>query len=172
MPDELTTIAVFQTPLQAAMARNYLESEGITAFLADDETVSMAWHLTGAVGGVKLCVAADQAHKAQTLLDRLEQEREGRELVEDAGDEPDDRFYDDVDEQEPPPSPADELADRAFRAAVLGLLLCPLQLYSMWLLASLFILGEAPSPKMKTRALLAAVLDLWFFVAWYVFFWM
>jgi hypothetical protein len=174
MPDELTTVATFETPLQAAIARNYLESEGVTAFLADDETVSMAWHLTNAIGGVKLRVATDQAEKAIQLLDRLEQDRAakdagGDEAVDEAGEE-DFQGLDEEDE-EPPLSTADELAGRAFRAALLGLIFCPLQLYSMWLLASLVIWRESPSPKMRVLAIVAAILDLWLVVVCYMLFW-
>ena len=62
------------------------------------------------------------------------------------------------------------MADRALRAAVFGLILCPLQLYSLYLLASLLFLPEAPSPKMQKRAAIAAVLDVAVLVYMYLFF--
>jgi hypothetical protein len=169
MPDELITVGVYETPVQAAMARNFLETEGVPAYLADDATVGMAWHLTGAVGGVKLRVAREDAERALRLLEDLAMQRDDK-AVFFSGDpadelEFDEKEEDDEDEEhESALSLADDLADRAFRAAVLGLFLCPLQLYSLWLLASLLMLGQAPSPNMQKRAAIAGVLDVVFFV--------
>jgi hypothetical protein len=169
MPDELITVGVYETPLQAAIARNFLEAEGVPAYLADDATVGMAWHLTGAVGGVKLRVARDDAERAWRLLEELKRKEDDKAVLNSDGfaDEPEfdaEEEDDEDDDDESALSLADDLADRAFRAAVLGLFLCPLQLYSLWLLASLLMLGQAPSPKLQKRAAIAGVLDIVFFV--------
>ena len=59
MQDMLVTIATFTTLVEASMAKNRLEAEGIRIFLADAETVGMVWHLTSAFGGIKLQVTDD-----------------------------------------------------------------------------------------------------------------
>ena len=54
MTEELVTIATFQMPTEAHLAKSALEANGMNAFLADELTVGVAWHLSNAFGGVKL----------------------------------------------------------------------------------------------------------------------
>ena len=67
-------VARFTTPIEAAIARGALEREGIEAELRDDALVGVAWHLSNAVGGVKLVVRPrDAAQAIQLLADLREQ---------------------------------------------------------------------------------------------------
>jgi membrane protease YdiL (CAAX protease family) len=66
--DKLVTIATYNTPSQAEVARLILEEEGIKTFLADDNLVGMNWFLSNAVGGAKLQVAASEAERAKDIL--------------------------------------------------------------------------------------------------------
>ena len=68
--DNLVTIATFDLPALAHAARIALENEGIPAFLADNNLVTMDWFLSNAVGGAKLQVAAGDAARAREILDR------------------------------------------------------------------------------------------------------
>src|SRR3954467_15226270 len=69
MKDEsLTTVATFNSPHEAALARNLLAQEGITAYVVDAETVGMIWHAGGALGGVKVQVAESDARRARAVL--------------------------------------------------------------------------------------------------------
>ncbi len=43
MGSELVTVATFNNPAEATIARNYLEGDGVPAFLLDEETVAMTW---------------------------------------------------------------------------------------------------------------------------------
>ena len=52
--ENLVTIATFDSPAEAEVARLALEEHGIRAFLADDNLVGMNWLLSNAVGGAKL----------------------------------------------------------------------------------------------------------------------
>jgi hypothetical protein len=67
-PEPLVTVATFDSLPQAELARSLLDEEGIRSFLADAETVNMAWYISGAVGGVKLQVAKSDFLKAERIL--------------------------------------------------------------------------------------------------------
>lgn len=69
MASELVTVATFMTPAEAHLARNLLEAEGVVAFIADEESVGMFWHLGNALQGVKLQVPLFQAELAVQILE-------------------------------------------------------------------------------------------------------
>jgi hypothetical protein len=75
MADELVTVATYPFAGSAEVVRMRLEAEGIPAFVADAETVSMNWLFGNAVGWVKLQVPASQAEKARAFLEQLEKRR-------------------------------------------------------------------------------------------------
>lgn len=52
----LTTIATYTFPYEAQIARAKLDSEGIPAFVADEQTINMQWLYSNAMGGVRLQV--------------------------------------------------------------------------------------------------------------------
>ncbi|RKY23974.1 MAG: DUF2007 domain-containing protein, partial [Planctomycetota bacterium] len=64
MADKLITIARFNEPLQAEMAKIKLDVEGINCFLAGENFVGTYWLLANAEGGVKLQVKETDAEKA------------------------------------------------------------------------------------------------------------
>src|SRR5258707_1016358 len=70
MDDKLITIATFGNAVEANLAKNRLETAGIRAFLADEDTVDMAWQLTGAVGGIKLQIPEGDEEVALSLLEK------------------------------------------------------------------------------------------------------
>ena len=67
--DKLATVATYSFPAEAEAARLLLESQGIRAFLADDNLVGMNWLVSNAVGGVKLQVAETDAKRAVEILE-------------------------------------------------------------------------------------------------------
>ncbi len=69
--NNLKTIATFNFPSDAHVARMALESEGIWSFLADEETLYTATHLSIAVGGVKIKVKAEDAERALEIINRI-----------------------------------------------------------------------------------------------------
>jgi len=73
MSDDLRTVASFNTPIEADIARNHLEAAGIQAFLADDQTVGWLWHLGTALKGVKLLVAESDLARAIETLQQIEE---------------------------------------------------------------------------------------------------
>ncbi len=74
MNEPLTTVAAFNTPVEAELARNHLEENGIAAVVVDAETVGMLFHAGGALGGVKVQVVESDAARARAVL----ASREGR----------------------------------------------------------------------------------------------
>lgn len=64
MPEDFVPVAAYATPLEADLAMNYLEAEGIPVLLSDDATVGWFWHLGNAVGGVKLLVPRARRERA------------------------------------------------------------------------------------------------------------
>lgn len=66
---ELVTIARFRDLPQAELARGKLESEGISAFLANRYLVGVNWNFSFAVGGIRLQVAREDAAEARMILE-------------------------------------------------------------------------------------------------------
>lgn len=64
----LVTVDTFTSPWDAHIARSLLESEGIPAFLGDENMVGMDWPLSQALGGVKLKVSAADVEQARVVL--------------------------------------------------------------------------------------------------------
>jgi hypothetical protein len=138
MPDRLVTVATFHQPVAATLAKNFLESEGIPAVLFDESTVATDWMLSTAIGGIKLQVAPEHLERAEFLLGRIQEERDQdemppapqtaiatQEIAEEMQSEREDK------------KPINQLADRLFRSAVFGLILCPVQAYVLILLLQL-----------------------------------
>ncbi len=64
----MKTVARFDEPTSAHVARAFLESEGIPAFVADEYVVGAYWLYANAVEGVKVQVADEYADRARALL--------------------------------------------------------------------------------------------------------
>src|SRR5262245_49182373 len=57
----LVTIATFDQPAQARLAKNALDEAGIQSMVSDENLVAMDWLLSNAVGGVKVQVWEEDA---------------------------------------------------------------------------------------------------------------
>jgi len=66
--ESLVTVATFNYPLEAHLARTKLESEGIEGFVADEHMINANWLYSIAVGGVKLWVKESDAERAARIL--------------------------------------------------------------------------------------------------------
>ena len=62
------TIARYDLPYEAQIARARLQAEGIQTFIADEHTIGMQWLYANALGGVKLQVRARDAAWAAEIL--------------------------------------------------------------------------------------------------------
>jgi hypothetical protein len=166
MSDRLVTVATFQDSVAAALAKNFLEHEGIQCVLMDDTTVATDWMLSAAIGGVKLQVAALDVERAEMLLVRIQEERDEAEF-----DEDDDQAHshtaiatreiaEDLQAEQQDREPINQLADKVFRTAVFGLILWPLQLYVLYLLACIFAEEGKISPDRRWKVWAAVILNM------------
>ncbi len=62
------TLRQYSLPYEAHLDRARLESEGITAVIADEHTIAMQWMLSDALGGVRLRVQPDDLARADAIL--------------------------------------------------------------------------------------------------------
>jgi len=153
---KLVTVAEFSDSVQAAMARNYLAAAGVPAFLSDEATVATAWHLAGALGGIKLQVAEEDEGPARQLMAEIalagaEPAREDRGA--DLPGEPDD-------DEQIRLTAREEDAHRALKGAIFGILFCPLQVYVFWLLLKVFASGQPLGARYRGEAIVAAAINL------------
>jgi hypothetical protein len=75
MSDQLVTVESYQFLPEAEAVRMHLESEGLSAHLADAEAVSTEWVLANAIGNIKLRVPESQADAARAVLSELRSRR-------------------------------------------------------------------------------------------------
>jgi hypothetical protein len=148
----MLTIARYPNTTLAHVGRTRLEASGIDAIVADDATASVAWHLIGALGGVRLMVQNDDAERARRVL-----ESEIDNTYEDVPElEDDDAANDDVgpllqpaaaesrrernelDVDAPTQENVSAIAAAIWRASLVGALLWPLQLLTAAQLLELY----------------------------------
>jgi hypothetical protein len=160
MSQSFETVATFGTLAEASMARNRLAAEGIDATLDGEELVAMNWTLTGAVGGIKLRVAKSDVDRALSALgdpvdaasldwDDPTLPVEGESVRQSATTAAPDE----------PPSAREQTADRAWRGAIVGLLLPPLQIYVFYLVFAVYLSNEPLRDRYRLRALGAAAIN-------------
>ena len=68
MSRRLVTVATFDIPAKAEIARNALTAAGIQAVISDGEIVAMDWLISNAVGGIKVQVWEEDAERAAAVL--------------------------------------------------------------------------------------------------------
>lgn len=136
----------YATPLDAELARAYLESHQIAARLEGEETMGAAYALQPALGAVRLFVDTDHEQRARALLAQYHQaQRERFEATRES---------------------SDERVMHAWGAALFGVVILPvaMQIYSALLLWK--VDRQHLSVQARRRYVAAWVLDLiMFFVA-------
>lgn len=153
---EVVTIASFNNAIEASFTQQELKAEGITAFLGEDFITGWFWQLTIAVGWIKLRVPAPQVEQAISVL--ADSKVFAQTTINNA---------DDIVKL----SQADQLVERMFRLAMLGLLFfVPLQLYSVWLFVRLLVSGRRVTPSRYWKIMLTVILDMEIImISWLIF---
>jgi len=64
----MKTLASFNLPMDAHLLRARLEGSGITAYVRDENLITLDWLYSNAVGGVKVDVMDEDYEKALELL--------------------------------------------------------------------------------------------------------
>ncbi|WP_202921541.1 putative signal transducing protein [Anatilimnocola aggregata] len=159
--------------MQAHLAKNQLEEAGIRCVLADEVMVSMYWHLSNAMGGIKLQVAEEDLERAAGVLDALEQKRRDGDADDDqsaaserqaqaADDEPlaESKVGDPDDEEEPRLNEREQNVERAYRATLVGFMLLPVQFYATWLLLSVWQADDPIRPALRRKLRWAIALNI------------
>lgn len=68
------TIATYDNPVEANIARGKLENENIPCYLTDENTVSTNWLWNNAIGGIKLMVDEKNSIIAREILSNVPEE--------------------------------------------------------------------------------------------------
>lgn len=172
-PDRLVPIVQHLSSVEADLIRCHLEEVHLQSFVGNASLVGMDWALANAIGGAQVLVRQSDADAALAHLRRrgeapstsfagpCEEEDFGDSSEADAAELQPERSL----------SISEEQADRAFRAAILGLILFPLQAYVAWLLFHVTTSGEPMRPLYARRAWIAFLLWLPFAAAVLLFIW-
>lgn len=121
--DGLVTLTVTPGLLMAQLIKSQLEAEGIEAHIPDQHLVAVAWHLTSAIGGVRVQVSSADLEEARRILNEgVAPEEVGMAATVAA----DTTAASEQSSQPLGEGQADAVAYRAFRVALLGTLLGPL----------------------------------------------
>ena len=150
----LVVIATFNNSVEATLSQEVLKAQGIESWFQDEATVNLAWYLTIAVGGIKLFVREQDEQLARTILDEYQAS-----LNQETSENHD--FTAEVaEESHLELTSTDKILRRALRAAVVGLIFLPLQLYSLWLLLTLFWKGLPQTRRQILTFIITLGLDL------------
>lgn len=66
--NELVTLEVYDNYVSAHIVKSRLEHEGIMSYIKDEQTVTMNWMWSNAIGGIKLQVLKSDEARARELL--------------------------------------------------------------------------------------------------------
>ncbi len=165
MSDHWITVATFNDTVAAAVAKNYLENEGIPSILLDEATVATDWMLSTAIGGIKLQVALPHVERAELLLTLI---REGQDERAAEGAVADEHAHaiasaeiaEDLKADQEDKQPINELADKLFRATVFGYIIPPLQVYALFLMLQIAGSEGRVSPNRRWKLWFSGVLNV------------
>jgi hypothetical protein len=147
----MITIATFNNPIEANLAQQLLEDQGISSFLKDESTVNIAWHLTVAVGGIKLQVSEEIAELAREILQEYQDSlpQEETEIIDDF-----------TIQEKINLSFTNQRLNQSLKVAIIGLLFPPLQLYSLWILFGLIRTKVKLTLRQKLKLIMIFGIDL------------
>lgn len=163
MSSRITTVRTFDDPIKAKLALNYLNSEGVDAYLSDDNIVMNTWYLANAVQGIKLQVREEDEALALILLEEIDEIQREKYSPDD-----DDEFnfnelvdrFGVIDDEEIKPNQREANAERAFKGAVFGLLFLPIQFYVIYLVGCVLVSQEEMRNRYVWKALFGTFFSL------------
>ncbi len=179
----LATLETFPLPTEAGFVKNMLEAEGIHAYLADESTVGTMSYLSNAMGWVKIQVAEDDLSRANEILETHRQtvadlgpdvfiaEATSTSDTDAVANDPECSLTGNEPEDDDIVDPMNELAWRALRAAVFGVICSPFAFYSAWLIGRLIFSKSELSPAATWKLWLSFALTVFVFFAVGMFIW-
>lgn len=195
MDDAFVTVGCFHRLDDANFAKSLLDGAGIAAVLVGDHTVGIAWHLSPALGGVQLRVRKEDEALAREILnppagaggvaaghgsrnqERPDPEPDDPDSERSLGNEadadlaaPDPRLLAESEAEDEASSrltPREELAERAFRAAIIGTVLPPVQIYATWLILRVLLARGPMRRRYWFRSFIAVLVNA---AAWMIAF--
>ncbi|AOE50220.1 putative signal transducing protein [Kangiella sediminilitoris] len=63
----LKKVAAFELPWQAHLFKGFLESEGVQAYVVNEEHIRLYWPISNALGGVRVMVHAEDLEHAKSI---------------------------------------------------------------------------------------------------------
>ena len=127
MTDKLVEIARFSTSVEARIAQNYLEEQGIKSRLHGEAFAGWFWHYGGDIAGIRLIVKSTDADHAKQILSS-----DWNFAIEEL--ETGDESPREINEKEI--NELQNLSVRTLNASIIGIFLLPplLNIYSMYLI--------------------------------------
>lgn len=171
---------IYSSVIDANLARNLLELEGIKAMLADDQAVGMAWQMSTAMGGVKVLVRECDQARAEAILTSMnkapfEDTAPGADSTSVSGDNSAENSLqiELLDQQDAACNDRERMAEAAWKATLVSLLFLPLQLYVFWMLLQIMSSDSVLRPRFLNLAWRAACVNIpaLFVLACIVSFW-
>lgn len=158
MSDRLVYVATFSNSVEANIALAALEAHGIRGCLDGEALAASLWHAGPTIAGVRLSVFEEQLDKAKQVLAEAGHGVE----EEDQGIEPKEVFPDEDEPEEAGEVERQAHIRRAWFAAVIGLITCPLffNAYSLFILLSEGLLWNKTGARGDWRITAALVLDV------------
>lgn len=184
MGTRLVTIATFDQPAQARLAKNALDEEGIRSAISDENLVAMDWLLSNAVGGVKVQVWEEDADRAVAVLERKFGENgeglgaagapedlaaQAEAAPPDEGEEPPPPSDGAESDAVPPPSEREEYARRLVFTAFVGMIFPPVVVYAVYLLLNALFGGGGLTSRGRFNLYLGGAMTVAMMV-WFVYF--
>jgi hypothetical protein len=168
--EDLVSVGSFMTDVEANFIRSQLEEAGVPAYVEGEAAAGLG-PIAGSVTGARVLVARRDVRRALALLTDVPDEDEPPPPAAPASEAITDRPApataitaeppDDEGEDEGPPRNArEEAADRALAAAIVGLVVCPVQLYVTWLLLKVFFSDEPLRDRLRWRPWVALAINL------------
>jgi len=142
----LIAIGEYLSPIEAGIFAVFLNNKGIRARVDGDELCTTLSYIGTAIGGARVLVAEEHAEQAVKLLDEWQANNEPGAEAGIAGDfdygdrSPEEESCDQEQEEHPShalsPREYERLLERAFRIAVIGMILAPFCIftYSIWII--------------------------------------
>jgi hypothetical protein len=158
MNEAFVTVATFWKPIEAHLAQVHLQSAGIESVLQNENSISMNWlEFANISKGVQLQVRASNVDRAREVLSRKGESEDSVAVDEDPA--PAEWENEPPDPPELPLNEREQLAERAWKAAVFGIIFWPLEFYATYQLGLVLLRSSELRRSVRQRLNYAIALN-------------